>query len=49
MLAITDAAAEAIKGVASPQGVPEGAGLRIATPPEAPGGRARGRARRRPG
>jgi iron-sulfur cluster assembly protein len=33
MLAITDAAAEAIKGVVSSQGVPEGAGLRIATPP----------------
>jgi iron-sulfur cluster assembly protein len=36
MLAITDTAAEAIKGiVASPQ-VPEGAGLRIATRPETP-------------
>jgi iron-sulfur cluster assembly protein len=38
MLAITDAAAEAIKGVVSSHGVPEGAGLRIATPPEAPEG-----------
>ncbi|HYY20238.1 MAG TPA: hypothetical protein VE780_00020 [Thermoleophilaceae bacterium] len=35
MLAITDAAAEAIKGVVSAQGAPEGAGLRIAAPPEA--------------
>jgi iron-sulfur cluster assembly protein len=34
MLAITDAAAEAIKGVVSSQGAPEGAGLRIAAPPE---------------
>ncbi len=34
MLAITEAAAEAIKGVASSQGAPDGAGLRIATPPE---------------
>jgi iron-sulfur cluster assembly protein len=33
MLAITDAA-EAIKGVVSSQGAPEGAGLRIATPAE---------------
>ena len=35
MLAITDAAAEAIKGVVSSQAAPEGAGLRIATPREA--------------
>jgi iron-sulfur cluster assembly protein len=34
MLAITDAAAAAIKGVASSQGAPDGAGLRIATPAE---------------
>jgi iron-sulfur cluster assembly protein len=34
MLAITDAAAEAIRCVVSSQGAPEGAGLRIATPPE---------------
>jgi iron-sulfur cluster assembly protein len=33
MLAITDAAAEAIKGVVSSRGAPEGAGLKIATPP----------------
>jgi iron-sulfur cluster assembly protein len=34
MLAMTDAAAEAVKGVVSPQGAAEGAGLRIAAPPE---------------
>ena len=34
MLAITDAAAEAVKGVVSTQGAAEGAGLRIAAPPE---------------
>jgi iron-sulfur cluster assembly protein len=34
MLATTDAAAEAIKGVVSSRGAPEGAALRIATPPE---------------
>jgi iron-sulfur cluster assembly protein len=34
MLAMTDAAAEAVKGVVSTQGAPEGAGLRIAAPPE---------------
>jgi iron-sulfur cluster assembly protein len=40
MLVMTDAAAEAIKAVVSSQGAPEGAGLRIDTPPEgAPEGR----------
>ena len=40
MLAITDAAAEAIKGVVSSQGAPEGAALRIAAASEgAPEGR----------
>jgi iron-sulfur cluster assembly protein len=34
MLAMTDAAAEAVKGVVSTQGAGEGAGLRIAAPPE---------------
>jgi iron-sulfur cluster assembly protein len=39
MFAMTDAAAEAVKGVVSSRGAPEGAGLRIATPPDAaPGG-----------
>jgi iron-sulfur cluster assembly protein len=35
MFAVTDAAAEAISGVLSLQGAPEGAGLGIATPPAA--------------
>jgi len=34
LLAITDAAAVAVKGVVSAHGAPEGAGLRIAMPPE---------------
>jgi iron-sulfur cluster assembly protein len=35
MFAMTDAAAEAVKGVVSSRGAPEGAGLRIATAPDA--------------